>query len=127
MGRSVRTGPVESLNATLESNEHTMIPRNVFNHWLYDPQMLATLEEADIETSTKLELFDVLDVDMGGELGLDELIGGLMRLRGPISKTDVVAIRLKVRYMTKLVEDIWHKFVGEGGDSLNVGPSNSNT
>merc|ERR1712193_522894 len=67
------------------------------------------LEEVDIETSTKFELFDVLDVNMGGELGLDELIGGLMRLRGPISKSDIVAVRLKVRYMTKLIEDVWRK------------------
>merc|ERR1712187_155117 len=100
--KSNEKGPIKSLNATLDENEHTMIPRNVFNHWLNDARMLATLEEAEIETATKLELFDVLDVDMGGELGLDELIGGLMRLRGPISKTDVVAIRLKVRYITKL-------------------------
>merc|ERR1712039_483943 len=67
------------------------------------------LDEVEVETSTKFELFDVLDADMGGELGLDELIGGLMRLRGPISKSEIVAIRLKVQYMTKLLEDVWEK------------------
>merc|ERR1712228_463339 len=77
--------------------------------WLRDPVLNNLLEEVDIETSTKFELFDVLDVDDGGELGLDELIGGLMRLRGPISKSEIVAIRLKVQYMTKLLEGVWEK------------------
>merc|ERR1712151_717453 len=75
--------------------------------------MLTMLEDVEIEASTKLELFDVLDVDMGGHLGIDELIGGLMRLRGPISKTDVMAIRLQVRYVTKLMEDVWHAVIGD--------------
>merc|ERR1712186_12635 len=86
-----------------------MISRDVFNTWLRTEEMVELLEEVDIETSTKYELFDVLDVDMGGELGIDELVGGLMRLRGPISKSDIVAVRLKVRHMTKLIEDIWNQ------------------
>merc|ERR1712087_836357 len=74
-----------------------------------DPEMLTMLEEVEIETCTKFELFDVLDVDMGGELELDELITGLMKLRGPISKSDIVATRLKVRHVTKMMEDVWRK------------------
>ena len=49
-----------------------------------------------IETATKSELFDVLDADMGGELTLSELRNGLMRLRGPITKSDIVAVRLEI-------------------------------
>merc|ERR1711948_225920 len=83
--------------------------KEVFNEWLKDPEMLTMLEEVEIETCTKFELFDVLDVDMGGELELDELITGLMKLRGPISKSDIVATRLKVRHVTKMMEDVWRK------------------
>jgi len=99
----------ESASHMLESLKegNIQIPRDVFQMWLDDPIMLNMLDEADIETSTKSDLFDVLDVDMGGELGLDELVGGLMRLRGPISKSDIVAIRLKVQYLTQLIEDVW--------------------
>merc|ERR1712050_717281 len=84
-----------------------MVTRDVFNTWLMNPDMLNLLEECEIETATKFELFDVLDVDMGGTLGVNELIGGLMRLRGPVSKSDIVAVRLKVRYITELIEELW--------------------
>ena len=42
-----------------------------------DPSVIEMLESADIDTSQKFELFDVLDVDMGGALSLDEIIHGL--------------------------------------------------
>lgn len=93
MSESART--FESLPAEFA------IPRNVFNLWLREPVVEQMLEMADIDTSNKFELFDVLDVDMGGELGLDELIAGLMRLRGPITKSDIVAMRSQVRFLTK--------------------------
>merc|ERR1712125_27228 len=83
------------------------ITRDVFRELLHYPEINNILEKGDIETATKADLFDALDVDMGGELGFNELIGGLMRLRGPITKSDIVAIRLKVRYITGMVEDLW--------------------
>lgn len=85
------------------------ITRDVFKAWLHNKDFVDLLEEADVEAATKSELFDVLDVDMGGELGLDELINGLMKLRGPITKSDIIAVRLKVRYMTGMIEDMWNK------------------
>merc|ERR1712060_788712 len=93
-------------------DEDMMVTRDIFNAWLTDPDMLSLLEECEIETATKFELFDVLDVDMGGSLGVNELIGGLMRLRGPVSKSDIVAVRLKVRYITGLIEKIYNKIEG---------------
>eukprot|EP00930_Biecheleria_cincta_P039939 TRINITY_DN27407_c0_g1_i1.p1 TRINITY_DN27407_c0_g1~~TRINITY_DN27407_c0_g1_i1.p1 ORF type:complete len:709 (+),score=124.50 TRINITY_DN27407_c0_g1_i1:35-2161(+) len=82
------------------------VTRDVFHVWLHDPQVINMLEGAEIDTSAKFELFDVLDVDDGGELSLDELIDGLMRLRGPITKSDVVAVRLKQNYTTRLVREL---------------------
>merc|ERR1712083_1009707 len=90
-----------------EGMKKTRITREIFNKWLNDDRrMLNILEELDIETSTKYELFDMLDVDMGGELEFGELVEGLMRVRGPIAKCDIVATRLSVRYLTKLMECI---------------------
>merc|ERR1719330_140415 len=94
-------------------NQEVMISRERFNSWLTQQPMLSMLEECQIETSTKFELFDALDVDMGGTLGIDELVGGLMRLRGPMTKSDVVATRLKVRHMIIMIEDIWTKLHGD--------------
>merc|ERR1712032_449192 len=95
----------------------TQITKDVFQMWLEDPLMMQMLEEADIETATKAELFDVLDVDHGGELGLDELIGGLMRLRGPVAKCDIVAVRLNVRYLTQLTEEIHRRIVRDNPEA----------
>merc|ERR1712217_987980 len=62
------------------------IPKELFTQWLDKEEMVRMLSEADIEISEKGHLFDVLDVDMGGSLGLDELLVGLMKLRGPITR-----------------------------------------
>eukprot|EP00928_Gymnodinium_smaydae_P085241 TRINITY_DN6860_c1_g1_i2.p1 TRINITY_DN6860_c1_g1~~TRINITY_DN6860_c1_g1_i2.p1 ORF type:complete len:183 (+),score=39.06 TRINITY_DN6860_c1_g1_i2:169-717(+) len=96
----------------VEADRDFSVTREVFNEWLLHPEMHALLEAADVETALKSELFDVLDVDMGGEVGFDEFVSGLMRLRGPITKSDIVAVRLKVRYMTGMIEDMWNIVVG---------------
>eukprot|EP00931_Biecheleriopsis_adriatica_P017307 TRINITY_DN12453_c1_g1_i1.p1 TRINITY_DN12453_c1_g1~~TRINITY_DN12453_c1_g1_i1.p1 ORF type:complete len:225 (-),score=33.33 TRINITY_DN12453_c1_g1_i1:31-705(-) len=80
------------------------ISRERFQEWLKDLDVCDLLKEAEIETSNKTELFDVLDVDMSGYLEVDELINGLMRVRGPITKADIIAVRLKVRYMTNVLD-----------------------
>lgn len=80
------------------------ISREVFNTWFRNEEFHYLLEQAEIETSNTSELFDVLDADMGGKLSMDELITGLMRLRGPVTKADIVAVRLKVRNLTKILE-----------------------
>merc|ERR1719247_995668 len=68
--------------------------------------MVQMLAEAEIDVSVRSDLFDVLDVDMSGELELDEVIGGLMMMRGPITKSDMVAVRLKVGFIVDLVQDV---------------------
>eukprot|EP00929_Paragymnodinium_shiwhaense_P101265 TRINITY_DN6421_c0_g3_i1.p1 TRINITY_DN6421_c0_g3~~TRINITY_DN6421_c0_g3_i1.p1 ORF type:complete len:879 (+),score=251.29 TRINITY_DN6421_c0_g3_i1:150-2786(+) len=98
-------------SAILDSLDHeeSVVTKDVFNTWLSDPEMLDLLETIEVEISTKYELFDALDVDSGGELTVEELVQGLMKLRGPISKNDIVATRLKVAYVTELVEDLCRK------------------
>eukprot|EP00440_Ansanella_granifera_P033698 gb/GFBE01036561.1/.p1 GENE.gb/GFBE01036561.1/~~gb/GFBE01036561.1/.p1 ORF type:complete len:481 (+),score=104.09 gb/GFBE01036561.1/:1-1443(+) len=77
--------------------EDRSVSRSQFMSWLELPVFVNALENADIDTSTMNEMFDTLDADMGGNLELDELVTGLMKLRGPISKNDIIATRLKVR------------------------------
>jgi len=93
----------------------TSVSRDVFNLWLQDPEVGKLLDEAGIDTANKFELFDVLDSDMGGQLDVVEIIQGLMTLRGPVTKADIVAMSLKVGYVTKLIDDIWN----------NIGPVES--
>lgn len=85
------------------------ISRDVFQMWLEDVEFMTTLEDADVDVSARAELFDILDVDMGGELSADELVTGLMKLRGDVSKGDIVAIMLQVRHLTHQLEDMADK------------------
>ena len=77
------------------------VDRRSFMMWLEEPSFLSVLENADVDVSNKFDLFDVLDADMGGKLELDEVVTGLMKLRGPVSKSDLVAMRLQVRLLTQ--------------------------
>lgn len=87
-------------------DDEVTISRDVFQMWLEDPEFTDVLEEAEVDLSAKAYLFDILDVDMGGELSADELVTGLMKLRGDVSKGDIVAIMLQVRHLTQQFEEL---------------------
>jgi hypothetical protein len=98
--------------ANMNDNEVT-ITRTTFEKWLEEPLFLAMLEDLDIGTSNKSELFDVLDCDLSGELEVPEVISGLMKLRGPSDKSDAVASLLGIRYCTQQIDAIFEKICGE--------------
>merc|ERR1719478_2113994 len=82
-----------------------LITREVFVDLLGEPEMDALLQFMDIETSNRDELFDVLDADMSGELDLHELVVGLMSLRGPAEKKDIVGSLLCSRVTQQVVKE----------------------
>merc|ERR1719301_226735 len=86
--------------------EDVIITRENFEAWLEEPAFLTMLEDLDIGTSNKSELFDVLDCDLSGELEVNEVVSGLMKLRGPSDKSDAVASLLGIRYLTTKVEEM---------------------
>jgi len=48
------------------------ISRDEFDLWLRDPDFVRVLDEASIDVSAQVGLFDVLDADAGGELSVRE-------------------------------------------------------
>eukprot|EP00928_Gymnodinium_smaydae_P005874 TRINITY_DN12034_c0_g1_i1.p1 TRINITY_DN12034_c0_g1~~TRINITY_DN12034_c0_g1_i1.p1 ORF type:complete len:694 (+),score=129.88 TRINITY_DN12034_c0_g1_i1:41-2083(+) len=78
-------------------SSHLCIERDEFQEWIQKPEVASMLEDAGIDMSTKRELFDTLDGDLSGSLQVDELVRGLMMLRGVVSKSDIVGVRLLVR------------------------------
>merc|ERR1719420_1553224 len=90
--------------------EDAVITREGFDAWLEEPAFLNMLEDLDIGTSNKTELFDVLDCDLSGELEVAEVISGLMKLRGPSDKSDAVASLLAIRYVTQRVDALCDKY-----------------
>jgi len=111
---------------SLESKvtEEIIITRDVFYNWLTDTEMTSMLEELDIAIANKHDLFDVLDADLSGELGVDEVVTGLMKLRGPAEKSDVVAALLCVRVILAGFQDFYDTIqvqVSEMEDRMRTG------
>ena len=93
------------------ATRNIVVTRTEFNHWLStEKELLETLNEAEIDLSCKSDLFDVLDADLSGELEFEEMVDGLIKCRGPASKTDIIAIRLKTRLLVRMVAGICEKF-----------------
>lgn len=74
-----------------------VITRERFRELLSEPLIEETMVQLEIETTSHDELFDVLDADMSGELDVEELIHGLMQLRGPPEKKDTIGSLLCIR------------------------------
>merc|ERR1712228_1078462 len=72
MGRSSGDIRIDYEKAfTSMAGSSVSITRDTFSTWLDHPLMDNLLHDADVGVSAKSELFDVLDVDMGGKLELD--------------------------------------------------------
>eukprot|EP00931_Biecheleriopsis_adriatica_P120890 TRINITY_DN95990_c0_g1_i1.p1 TRINITY_DN95990_c0_g1~~TRINITY_DN95990_c0_g1_i1.p1 ORF type:complete len:317 (+),score=49.75 TRINITY_DN95990_c0_g1_i1:1-951(+) len=81
------------------------ITRNAFAVWLTDPHFVEVLADADVEIHNKAGLFDVMDADMGGSLSADEVFAGMMKLRGPVTKGDIVGMSLRIRHIAVLLQE----------------------
>eukprot|EP00929_Paragymnodinium_shiwhaense_P080669 TRINITY_DN42088_c0_g4_i1.p1 TRINITY_DN42088_c0_g4~~TRINITY_DN42088_c0_g4_i1.p1 ORF type:complete len:801 (+),score=172.26 TRINITY_DN42088_c0_g4_i1:78-2405(+) len=77
------------------------ITRAMFHSVVRDEEVKEILDDLDIGTGDRSDLFDVIDADGSGELDIQELIVGLMKLRGGADKSDVVAALLGVRALQK--------------------------
>merc|ERR1719198_1093701 len=95
-----RSRDVEALLKEIE-HEESSVNRKTFNEWMRRPEACGMLDSCEVDHSTRFELFDALDVTMEGELSVAEVVERLMMFRGPTTKLDVVATRLKVRYIVK--------------------------
>ncbi|CAE7682796.1 Cacna1c [Symbiodinium sp. CCMP2456] len=89
---------------------NVVVTREEFNHWLSgEKELITTLDDSEIDLSCKSDLFDVLDADLSGELEFEEMIDGLLKCRGPASKTDIIAVRLKTALLVKLMTQVCEK------------------
>jgi len=79
------------------------VTRDRFETWLDREAFTQVLEAISVDTSIRTQLFDILDADSGGLLSIDELLSGLMSLRGDVTKGDIIAMSLKVRYLLETI------------------------
>jgi len=99
------------------TDRKVVVTQDQFNRWLCTEKDLITkLEDAEIDLSCKSDLFEVLDADLSGELEFDEMIDGLLKCRGPVSKTDIISIRLKTALLVKMMSQVCEKLGIESDD-----------
>lgn len=87
-------------------DEEINVTREFFQDLIAQPDMMLVLEHLDIDASTHDELFDCLDADMSGSLDCDELVDGLMSLRGPAEKKDSVGALLCARVTQQMLKNL---------------------
>jgi len=102
---SNRAARIRAQFSVLE-NSNVVISRPAFNALLQDRKFVRVLSEASIETANSAAIFDILDADMSGWLSVHEVYIGLMRLRGPISKSEIVGLRLRLRHVTQMLHGV---------------------
>jgi len=97
---------------TREEEEHTCsmarveIERSVFELAMSEPDMLEILEELDICVEDTSKVFDTLDSNGDGSLQMNELVEGLMQMRGPADKLDMMQMAVTVRQMQVSVKEL---------------------
>jgi hypothetical protein len=72
------------------------ISRESFNKAINEPEGRKILDDLEIPEGDREELFGVLDADGSNELDVEELIHGIIKVRGQARSMDTVAVRLMV-------------------------------
>jgi len=80
-----------------EEEMQMAVTREVFEEVMQDPKVMRILEDLEISVMDHAKLFDIIDSNGSGQLDIPEIIEGLMKLRGPADKGDVVCAALMVR------------------------------
>lgn len=92
------------------TKREVVVTKDEFNTWLNcEKELISRLDESEIDMSCKSDLFDVLDADLSGELEFEEMVDGLLKCRGPVSKTDIIAIRLKSSLIVRMMNAVCDK------------------
>lgn len=86
------------------------ISREMFNDVISNEDVHDLLDELQIHTADRSELFDVLDADRSGMVDVSELINGLLKMRsGGADKSDIVATILGIRSLQKQITTFCEK------------------
>merc|ERR1712137_324940 len=85
-------------------NVNMHITRETFLLVVQDPKVQAIFDDLEIQSEGRARLFDVLDADGSGTLGLRELVQGLLQVRGEAQRSDVLAAVLGVRAVMEILK-----------------------
>jgi len=75
------------------------ITKDIFDAVMSKDSIHGIFDNLDIPYEERLDLFEILDADCSGSLGLSEITSGLKKLRGPPRRSDVIGNGLTARAM----------------------------
>jgi len=97
----------DSLEVHVDHPARSMsIGREDFDQVMEDPQIRLILEDLEVAVTSSSKLFDILDSNNNGSLDVNELAEGLMKLRGPADKGDVISATLTTRALQATLKDM---------------------
>eukprot|EP00930_Biecheleria_cincta_P016785 TRINITY_DN13538_c0_g1_i1.p1 TRINITY_DN13538_c0_g1~~TRINITY_DN13538_c0_g1_i1.p1 ORF type:complete len:884 (-),score=151.77 TRINITY_DN13538_c0_g1_i1:62-2653(-) len=77
-----------------------------FGEIIKNSKVRQLLEDLDIVVEPRRSSFEAFDVDGDQQLSLEELIGGLLRVRGELQKLDVVSVQLSLMKLSEQFEKL---------------------
>mmetsp|Transcript_43864 Transcript_43864/g.80132 ORF Transcript_43864/g.80132 Transcript_43864/m.80132 type:complete len:664 (+) Transcript_43864:85-2076(+) len=89
----------------LDKITHMSVNKDAFNDFLKDPEVHTILDDLDVPEEERLDIFEVLDANGNGTLQLEELIHGVIRLRGDPRRSDVVQVLLVIRSLQEEMQE----------------------
>jgi len=87
-------------------NCNLTINRDNFDAIMNEEEIRSRMEDLEISVTGSAKLFDILDSDGSGAVDVVELTEGLMSMRGPADKGDIISGSLLVRSTQKMVKDM---------------------
>jgi len=89
----------------LEELLHLSVTRDVFNTFLQDEEVCTILTALDVPEEERLDIFEVLDANGNGTIQLEELLNGVMKLRGDPRRSDVIHVLLVLRSLQEEMQE----------------------
>jgi len=88
-----------------EITEDMVVSRELFLLLVQDPEIQVLLDTLDVPPE-RAHLFDVLDADDSGGLQIEELVQGLLKVRGDSRKSDTVACLLATKALHEIMRNM---------------------
>lgn len=97
--------PMPALFTDDDVREEIEISKELFLVVIQDHSVQSLMDELDLPPD-RANLFEVIDADGSGTLQITELVQGLLKIRGDISKSDTVASLLATKAVQRIVEEM---------------------
>jgi len=106
LGRGSGNSNVKIEDIDKETLDSMRITQAMFDIIIHEQSIQELLDDLDIQPEDRVNLFEILDADGSGSLALEELIVGIIKLRGESRRSDVIAINLQVRELQVAVHTL---------------------